>query len=130
MSDDDKSVDELRAKAALAVAKHAAQQALPPSTWKKRIIQVAIGSLVAVGLLGLMFHFWYWSLLLGFVGVAGLYGRHRWRTRRALRERSKAPEAPTLKARIEEVATPAPAEEADDASVDDDLAALKARLKR
>jgi hypothetical protein len=76
-----------------------------------------------------MLHYWYWSLLLGLVGVAGLYGRRRWRARRASKKRVEAAaprEAPAL-VRVE--AEAAPAEEMD-ASIDEDLAELKARLKR
>ncbi|HEY1960634.1 MAG TPA: hypothetical protein VGH28_33715 [Polyangiaceae bacterium] len=139
MSDAEKPTDELRAKAAFALAKHAAERALADPAEQdalskrkrnKRIAQIAIGALVVVGLLGLMLHYWYWSLLLGFVGVAGLYVRRRWRARRASRKKIEvtAPrEAPALKVRIEP--EPAPVEDAD-ASIDDDLAELKARLKR
>ena len=126
MSDDDDADNVLRATAG--VAKHAAERALEretstPRKRNKRIVQAVIGALVVVGLIGLMLHFWYWSLLLGLVGVVGLYGRHRWRARRALREK---PEVPALKARIETEVAPAAKEDA----VDDDLAELKARLKR
>lgn len=139
MSDGEKTSDDLRAKAALAVAKHALESALVDPAEKdalarrkrnKRIAQIAIGALVVVGLLGLMLHYWYWSLLLGLVGAAGLYGRRRWRARRAARKElaAAAPrEAPAPKVRIEPEA--APAEDAD-ASIDEDLAELKARLKR
>lgn len=135
MSDDEKPVDDLRAKAALAMAKHAFESALEDPAEKdararkkrnKRIALVAIGLLVAVGLLGLMLHYWYWSLLLGALGAVGLYARHRWRARRA--SQKKIPAAPQ-KVRI---AAPEPAriEEPPDAAIDEDLAELKARLKR
>jgi hypothetical protein len=138
--DDDKLSDDLRAKAALAVAKHAFERALEDPAEKdalakrkrnKRIAQIAIGALVVVGVLGLMLHYWYWSLLLGVVGVAGLYVRRRWRARSASRkkelEATPPREALAPKVRIEPEAEPA---EDSDASIDDDLAELKARLKR
>ena len=139
MSDDEKPADDLRAKAALAVATHALERALEAPAERdalarrkrnKRIAQIAIGALVVVGLLGLMLHYWYWSLLLGVVCVAGLYGRRRWRARRQSRKKLEAAaprEARAPKVRI--APEPARAEELD-ASVDEDLAELKARLKR
>ena len=137
MSDDD-----LRAKAAFALAKRALddatlsdeqrakKDALAKRKRTKRIVQVAIGGLVVVGLIGLMLHYWYWSLLLGLVGAAALYGRHRWRARRALKKKPDAVaalEAPAAKVRVEPEAAPA---EDLDASIDEDLAELKARLKK
>ncbi len=156
MSDLEKSEDELRARAAFAVAKHAAERALDDALGgdeerakrrategalsrrkrNKRIALAAVGLLLAVGLVGLMLHYWYWALLLGFVGAGGLYARHRWRARRASREKkpevAAAREAPPLKARIaaEPRLAPAPAAEIDEASIDDDLAELKARMKK
>ena len=139
MSDDEKPLEDLRAKAAFAMAKHAFEGALEDPAEKnalarkkrnKRIALVAIGLLVAVGLLGLMLHYWYWSLLLGVVGGAGLYGRHRWRARRAERKKLRAPaprEAPAARVRVEPAAVSA---EEQDASIEDDLAELKARIKR
>jgi Flp pilus assembly protein TadB len=150
VSDVGKPADDLGTKAAFAVAKHAAERALEDALLtdeerakrraeqdalakrkrNKRIALVAIGSLLVIGLIGLMLHYWYWSLLLGLAGVAGLYGRHRWRARRAARKKPEvaaAREAPALRARIEQE----PARVADlDSSVEDDLAELKARLKR
>lgn len=149
MSDAEKSANELRAKAAFAVAKHALDDALLSDEDRakrdalarrkrsKRFAQVVIGSLLVVGLVGLVLHYWYWALLLGFIGAAGLYVRHRWRARRAARETKKEKkkpevaatrEAPALKARI--APEPRVADEVLEASVDDDLAELKARLKR
>jgi len=139
MSDDEKPVDDLRAKAALAMARHAFESALEDPAEKdalarkkrnKRIALVAIGLLVAVGLLGLMLHYWYWSLLLGAVGAAALYGRHRWRARRGSRKKIEA--APAKEKPKARIAAPEPAriEEPPDAAIDEDLAELKARLKR
>jgi len=112
--------------------RRAAEGALARRKRNVRIARVAVGSLLAVGLVGLMLHYWYWALLLGLVGVAALYGRHRWRARRASRAKPEAAaprEAPVVKARV----APDPVRVEDpvaDASVDDDLAELKARLKR
>jgi Flp pilus assembly protein TadB len=149
MSDAEKPGDDLRANAALAVAKHAAERALEDALLTDderakrraeqdalarrkrttRIALVAIGALLVVGLVGLMFHYWYWSLLLGLVGVAGLYGRHRLRGRRARREKQRIEQAADAqpKARI---APAAESIEAPDSSIEDDLAELKARMKR
>ena len=145
MSDDEKPADDLRAKTALAVATHALERALEAPAERdalarrkrnKRIAQIAIGALVGGGLLGLMLHYWYWSLLLGVLGVAGLYGRRRWRARRESRKKLEAAaprEARAARAarapKVRVAPEPPPAEELD-SSVDDELAELKARLKR
>ena len=128
--------DDLRAKAAFAVAKHAVDRALDGGESdavarrkrNRRIALVAIGALVVVGLIGLMLHYWYWSLLLGLVGAAGLYARRRWRARRAARKKPDSiakREAPKVRVEVE-----APPAQEDDASIDDDLAELKSRMKR
>ena len=143
MSDDEKLGDDLRAKAAFALAKRAMsdallgdeerakRDALAKSKRTKRIVQIAIGALVVVGLIGLMLHYWYWSLLLGLVGVAGFYARHRWRARREARKKGEPapPREIAAPKRVRVEAPPAPVEVAD-SSIDDDLAELKARMKR
>lgn len=150
MSDLEKATRELGTRAAFAAAKNAAERALDEALLSdeeraerraeqdalarrkrtKRIAQVAIGSLLVVGLVGLMIHYWYWALLLGVVGALGVYARHRWRKRKrkkleAPRVRAEPVEAP-VQARI---APPAASVEEPDASIEEDLAALKARIK-
>lgn len=139
MSDPEKPADDVRAEAAFAMAKHAFERALVDPAEQaalarrkrnKRIAQVAIGALVVVGLLGLMLNYWYWSLLLGLVGVVALYARHRWRARRAA---SKLPKTVTRSQTVApKVRVEAEAERAvePDSSVEDELAELKSRLDR
>jgi hypothetical protein len=154
--DDEKLTDDVRAKAAFAVAKHAVERALDDamlsdedrakkraeetslarSKRNKRIAIGVIGGLLVIGVIGLMINYWYWALLLGLVGAAGWYARRRWRARSTSRKKpdepvakAKAPsEAPARKVRVEP--PPARIEEPSDESIDDDLAALKARMKR
>ena len=153
---DDKATDDLRAKAAFAVAKHAVERALDDamlsdeertkkraeesslarSKRNKRIAIGIIGLLLLIGVIGLVLNYWYWALLLGVVGAAGWYARRRWRARGAAKkkvERKKVEpaairEAPARKVRVEP--RPAPIAEPSDESIDDDLAELKARMKR
>lgn len=147
MSDLEKTARELGTKTAFAAAKDAAERALEDAmlteeervrrraeqdalarrTRNKRIVQIAIGSLLVIGVIGLLLHYWYWALLLGLVGATGLYGRHRWRKRRAARPKSEPAALEAPRVRVEPAAPPV--EEAD-ASVEDELAALKARVKR
>jgi len=154
---DDKATDDLRAKAAFAVAKHAVERALDDamlsneertkkraeesslarSKRNKRIAIGIIGLLLLIGVIGLVLNYWYWALLLGVVGAAGWYARRRWRARGGAAkkkvERKKVEpaalrEAPARKVRVEP--RPAPIAEPSDESIDDDLAELKARMKR
>lgn len=136
--DDAMLSDEERAK------RRAEETALARGNRNKRIAQIVIGGLIVIGLIGLILNYWYWALLLGVVGAGGWYLRRRWRARRA--ERKKEPkqatrsrdakpepaalrEAPARKrVKIEEPAR-APAEVSDE-SIDEDLAELKARMKR
>ena len=150
MSDDDKA-DDLRAKAAFAVAKHAVERALDDamlsdedrakrraedaglarSKRNKRIAIGVIGLLLLIGLVGLLLNYWYWALLLGILGAGGWYARRRWRAR-AGSKRKIAPaaprEAPARKVRVEP--RPEPIAEPSDESIEDDLAELKSRMRR
>jgi hypothetical protein len=150
------SDDDVRAKAAFAVAKRAVEgalddalmsdeerakkDALAKSQRTKRIAQIVIGGLIVIGLIGLIINYWYWALLLGFLGAGGWYLRRRWRARASRKKESskkeskpvaalRAPvQAPKKKVRVE----PQKVEplEIPEASIDDDLAELKARMKR
>ncbi len=155
MSEDEKN--DLRAKAAFAVAKHAVERAiddamlseeerakrrteetsLARSKRNKRIALGVIGALLLIGLVGLVLNYWYWALLLGLLGAAGWYARRRWRARATSRKKivptaprhieGEAP-APARKVRVEQ--GPAPIAEPSDESIDDDLAELKSRMRR
>ena len=152
VSDDDRT-DDLRAKAAFAVAKHAVERALDDamlsdedrakrradeaglarSKRNKRIAVGVVGVLLLIGVIGLMLNYWYWALLLGLVGAGAWYARSRWRARRASRKKKIEPapprEAPARKVRVEPRPA-APLPEPSDESIEDDLAELKARMKR
>lgn len=152
MTDRKKSADELGAKVAFQAAKNAAGRALENALStdeeraqrtaaqaevarrrrNKRIALGVVGLLLVLGAIGLALHFWYWFLLLGLIGLAGLYGRHRWRRGRAARKKATqlAAQAPAKQTRAEppslaaQVVTPEHA----DASIEDELAELKARV--
>jgi hypothetical protein len=147
MSDAKSSAEALGANAAFAVAKSAAERALEEALLTdeerakrraeqdalarrrrtKRIAVGVVGALVVVGLIGLMLHYWYWSLLLGLLGAAGLYARRRFRNRRAARLKPRVAAAAEPRARIE---VKAARFEEPEPSIEDDLAELKARTKR
>ena len=153
---DDKATDDLRARAAFAVAKHAVERALDDamlsdedrakkraeetalsrSKRNKRIAIGVIGLLLLIGVIGLVLNYWYWALLLGLLGAGGWYARRRWRARKSAKKSPKKLEPATTqreapvarKVRVEP--RPAPVAEPSDESIDDDLAELKARMKR
>ena len=154
-----KATDELTTKAVFAAAKDKAERALEDAlstdeeratrkaveeaaAKKKRtklLVMGAVGLLLVLGAIGLVIHYWHWFLLAGLLGAAALYARHRWQKSRA--ERKVRVEAPAKAAseeprvakpvpRVEAArkATPAPA--VDEASVEEELAALKAKLDK
>ena len=157
MVDLKKATDELTAKAAFEAAKNAATRAIEDATStdeeraereaeraalakRKRTKLIALGAvglLLALGVIGLVIGYWHWFLLAGLVGLVALYGRHRWRQRRSAkkgleaeppRAARRAPERlPAPAARVAP-ATKAASDEPDE-SIEDELAALKARLK-
>ncbi len=157
MSDLKKSAGELGAKAAFDAAKDTAKRALDDAMATdeeraarkaeedqrakrrrtQRLVMVILGLLIVIGLIGLALRYWYWLLLLGLLGISALYARHRWRKRRAApRERVPEPAARLAPPRKEPLALPEPRrardvpEQPPGPSVEDELAALKARLKK
>jgi Flp pilus assembly protein TadB len=157
MSDLKKSARELGAKAAFDAARDTAKRALDDAMATEeeraarkaredartkrrrtqRLVLVLLGLLIVLGLIGLALRYWYWLLLLGLLGIAALYGRHRWRKRRAARrERMPEPSARLGPSRKEPSALPEPRRARDEpeqpagSSVEDELAALKARLDK
>jgi hypothetical protein len=161
MVDLKKATDELTTKAAFDAAKNAAERALNDALSsdeeraqrkaeeealakrkrKKLLALTIVGLLVVLGLIGMVLSYWQWFLLAGLLGLAALYGRHRWRRRRAEKkdraaEKLEQPsERPTAKDRKElpapptRVASPAPTASPEPVeNVEDELAALKARL--
>lgn len=142
----------LTAKAAFTAAKDAAERALEDALStereraarkaeeaekakrrrKKRLVLAVLGLVIVLGVVGLALRYWYWFLLLGLAGIVALYARHRWRRFRAGR-REKEAEVPAKKEPRELSAPPAPRlapPEPAGPSVEDELAELKARLKK
>jgi hypothetical protein len=157
-----KAADELTAKAAFSAAKNALdgaltdalasdeeraqrkaeQAALAKRKRTKLIALIVVGLLLTLGLIGMVLSYWQWFILLGLLGLAALYGRHRWRQRRRARAADevkaiRSPEVPRpsegVRPRPPEVAAPTqPATESSaevERAIEDELAALKARVK-
>jgi hypothetical protein len=127
--------------------------------WKIAIIAVLVLAL-GIGLVGLMISYWQWFLAAGVVGLATLYGYYRWRRRKRDTKTEAEAEAPARAAKEEPKARVAPLEDQDEVAlralerekaarerarqaeaarearaqveqeVDDELAAMKARLKK
>ncbi len=114
---------------------------------KKQLALAIVGLLIVLGVIGLVLRYWYWFLLLGVVGLVALYGRHRWRKYRAAKKAPAAEEAEAAvvaKVEVREVrevretrdaprkrAPLPPVEpEVDAQAIEDELAALKARVKK
>jgi hypothetical protein len=114
---------------------------------RRRWKLIAIGVLalfLVVGVVGMLISYWQYFLLAGLVGIAGLFGW--WRVRRRLAERKKnrievaAPiveQAPKVQVRAAETQDSerdaralAEAEAVREQSIEDELAELKARVKR
>lgn len=111
----------------------------------KLIAYSVVGLILVLGLVGMVLSYWQWFVLAGLVGVAGLYARHRlrkrWREKREQRGELKAAEEKQklrLPAEPRQVSPRAPAEKprdeqarlAEEKEVDQELAAMKARLKK
>lgn len=150
MSDLKKAAEELGATAALSQAKRAAGRALEDAfstdeereareareaeeqkkKRRKLLLYGVVGLFLVLGAVGLVLNYWQYFLLAGVVGLLGLYGRHRWRKRRAPKQSpaasKKAPERLAPKARVQ----PAINALEPDRSVDDELAELKSRLQK
>lgn len=148
-----KAAEELTAKAALGQAKRAAERAIEDALStdeeraeraleeaeqkkKKRtklLVLGVVGLLLVLGAIGMVLTYWQYFFLAGLVGLGALYARHRWRNRAARKESPVAPPAKqaTVPAKLRVPAPPARAPSAPpDDSVDDELAALKARLDK
>ena len=153
MNDLKKAANELSAKAAFSAAKDAAQRAIDDvlSTEEERAQRKAeraelarkkrnkwialgvVGLLLLLGVLGLALHFWHWFLLAGIVALAALYGRHRWRRSRKARGTAAAPRVVETRVVSEQRDAPPavqPSTAEPDTSIEDELAALKARVKK
>jgi Flp pilus assembly protein TadB len=156
MGDLKKAASEMSGKAAFAAAKNAAQRAVEDALLtederarrkaerterakKKRAKWIVLGVValaVLLGVIGMALSYWKWFVLAGLGALVALYGRHRWRRYRVAARRPRAIEASRLdagraeiEARVESpVAQPRSTEP--DTSVDDELAALKARVKK
>lgn len=169
-ADPKKVVDELTAKAALSAGRDAARRAVEDllssdeekaereaeraaqakRRRKKLLAWIVAGAILAIGLVGMMIHYWQWFILAGLVGLAGLYGWHRLKKRlrrpapdgataeapralepKKLRVTEPEPSAEELRERrAREAVARAEARVAERHEVDDELAELKARLKK
>ncbi|MEM1033366.1 MAG: hypothetical protein AAGN82_23735 [Myxococcota bacterium] len=90
LSDDEKAA---RAQAELATRKRRRQ---------KLLLYGVIGILLVVGVLGFLVSYWPYFLLAGGLGVAGLYGRHRWRQRKEARALASSDETEKTTAAVTE----------------------------
>ncbi len=145
--DDLLSTDDERAE------REKARAAASTSRRNKLILYGVIGLLLVVGVIGMVLNYWHWFILAGLLGLAGLY---LWR--RFAKRQKAAPDAPAETVRIAEPAPPPAQTAADDAAaerarllemkrererdararaeaaaveqqeIDDELAAMKARL--
>jgi Flp pilus assembly protein TadB len=145
MTDLDDAAQKLATKATLRAARDAASKALEDALLtdeeraqrkvadaaaakrkrQKVIVFSVVGLLLVLGIVGLVISYWHWFLLAGLVGLVALYGRYRWRKRRG--EKPNPPRkvaSPVARVAIESAAI------ADDTDVEDELRALKARVKR
>jgi Flp pilus assembly protein TadB len=153
MADLKKAAEDLTAAAALGQAKRAAKRAFEDALStdeeraeraereaeqkkKKRtklLVLGAVGLLLVLGVVGMVLTYWQYFFLAGLVGLAALYGRHRWRNRAARKLRPAATAStevsPSAKLRVPASPARAPSPAPDD-SVDDELAALKSRLDK
>lgn len=118
----------------------------PKSRRWKIIAAVVLGLCLLVGFVGLLLNYWVYFLAAGLLGIGGLVGWSRLQKRIAARKiaNEKTPTAKEHAPSIEAVrvrhdalpAAPAAAEALEEAhamreqEVDDELAAMKARLKR
>ncbi len=176
MSEFERLAQEATAKAALAAGKDAAKRAVDelltgeqakvekaedaaPSKGRryKTIALVVLALCLVVGLIGLLLSYWYWFLAAGVVGLAGLIGYSRLKSRLAkakpsddrkvepaaekapaLERTRTPPDAEAVRAALEakraEAAARqralAEAEAMREQEVDEELAAMKARLKK
>ncbi len=154
MSDLKKAANELSAKAAFNAAKDRAERAIQDAlsteeeraqrkaerealAKKKRtkwIILGVIGLVLLIGIVGMALRYWHWFLFAGLVAVAALYGRYRWRKFRSAQK--KEPVAPrvveteVVEERREEPPLVQQTSTEPDTSIEDELAALKARVKK
>lgn len=148
--DDLLSTDEDRAE------REAERATTSKSRRNKLILYGVIGLLLVVGTIGMVLNYWHWFILAGLFGVAGLYAWRAISKRRAAKSvpeavRVEAPpaEAPVAEAKVEEdveakrermlamqrerereASARAEADAVEQQEIDDELAAMKARLRK
>ncbi len=120
------STDEERAE------RKAEQAALAKRKRTKWIILGVVALMLLLGVIGLLLSYWQWFLLAGLVGVAGLYGRYRWRASRASIKKPETVRREEVQVDVEPRNVPVvvKAKPEPDASIEDELAALKARVDK
>lgn len=121
----------------------------PDCVWRPypHILLGLLGLFLVIGVVGLALTYWPYFLIAGLLGLAGLYGRWRWRRRKTEGEEPKKEAQKPTRSRIEgepaEQATRpvdageqarqrrarAEAAAAEEAALDEELAAMKARIK-
>jgi hypothetical protein len=142
------AVDDLLSSDDEKAQKETERAAEAKSKRQKRIAYAVVGLLIVIGVLGLMLSYWHWFLLAGLAGLAGIYGWRRLQARFAddADDEAEANDASILKVRVSD-ANDAPAEHdaeerardaratkearaIDEQEIDDELAAMKARLDK
>lgn len=102
-------------------AKEAERAAVAKRRRTKLYVYGVIGALLVVGLVGMVIGYWQYFLLLGLLGVGGIYGRYRLRAWQKARAKAKgdASSAPST-ALVEETARAEPRRERATAPTEDE----------
>jgi hypothetical protein len=142
-----RAANDLLASEEAGEAKATADAGAKKSRRTKLIVFAVLGLFVLVGLVGLLLSYWQWFLLAGIVGIGGLYGYLRLRGRRAKAKEEEAARVEAARqaeetktkerlrvadadARERDARALAEARAAEAQAVEDELAALKARIKK
>ena len=139
------AVDDLLSSDEEKERKEAERKAKSKSRRNKLILYGVIGLLIVVGVLGFVASYWHWFLIAGLLGAGGVYGWSRLKKRfgkekddepeeiaqeEAPKRVEIEPEDPEEQkaARLHAARARAEAEAVEEQAIDDELAAMKARL--